>query len=354
MTQCNSIFIKNIYYMLSYSFQNLRKICDETVSCEDFENIQDLFAVILYKGILNQIKRGIYKEYIEEQEPLNCIRGKINFSESINTASLVNKKVVCQFDEYSENTHLNKVLKSTLDLLITKSEIKLENKKLLKKVLIYFQQVDLIDIKRISWNRLSYHRNNITYKMLINICYLIINGLLITEDNGTMKLNKYLDEQHFYRLYEKFILEFYKKHYPELKPNASYIDWNIESNEGLEFLPNMQSDITLQYNDKTLIIDAKFYAHTMQNQYDKKSIISGNLYQIYTYVKNKDKEHTGNVSGMLLYAKTNEDIVPNNEYIMDGNKICVKTLDLNKDWKYIYKNLSIIANEFFFNHFEDP
>lgn len=105
---------------------------------------------------------------------------------------------------------------------------------------------------------------------------------------------------------------------------------------------------------KTLIIDAKFYAHTMQNQYDKKSIISGNLYQIYTYVKNKDKEHTGNVSGMLLYAKTNEDIVPNNEYIMDGNKICVKTLDLNKDWKYIYKNLSIIANEFFFNHFEDP
>ena len=53
MAQYNSIFIKNIYYMLSYAFQNLKKICDETVSCEEFENIQDLFAVILYKGILN-------------------------------------------------------------------------------------------------------------------------------------------------------------------------------------------------------------------------------------------------------------------------------------------------------------
>lgn len=347
MAQYNSIFIKNIYYMLSYAFQNLKKICDETVSCEEFENIQDLFAVILYKGILNQIKRGIYKEYIEEQEPLNCVRGKINFSESINTASLVNKKLVCQFDEYSENTYLNQVLKSTLDLLIRKSEIKLENKKLLKKILIYFSQVDLIDIKRISWNRLSYHRNNITYKMLINICYLIINGLLMTEDNGSTKLNKYLDEQHMHKLYEKFILEFYKKHYPKLKANASYIDWNIESSEGIEFLPNMQSDIMLQLNNKTLIIDAKFYSHTMQSQYDKKSLISGNLYQIYTYVKNKDKNHTGDVSGMLLYAKTNEEITPNNEYIMDGNKICVRTLDLNCQWELIYNSLCNIATEFF-------
>ncbi|WP_434509821.1 hypothetical protein [Desulfitobacterium sp. AusDCA] len=32
--------------------------------------------------------------------------------------------------------------------------------------------------------------------------------------------------------------------------------------------------------------------------------ISGNLYQIYTYMKNKDIDATGQVAELLLYAKT--------------------------------------------------
>ncbi|WP_336433283.1 hypothetical protein [Eubacterium pyruvativorans] len=38
------------------------------------------------------------------------------------------------------------------------------------------------------------------------------------------------------------------------------------------------------------------------------------------------------VSGMLLYAKTDEDLVPDNVYHMSGNQISVKTLDLNQEF----------------------
>jgi hypothetical protein len=37
----------------------------------------------------------------------------------------------------------------------------------------------------------------------------------------------------------------------------------------------------------TLIIDAKFYSHTTQMQYNIHTLHSNNLYQIFTYVKNK-------------------------------------------------------------------
>lgn len=40
------------------------------------------------------------------------------------------------------------------------------------------------------------------------------------------------------------------------------------------------------------------------------------------YVKNLDKDNTGNVAGMLLYARTQEQITPNNKYSMGGNIIC--------------------------------
>ena len=51
----------------------------------------------------------------------------------------------------------------------------------------------------------------------------------------------------------------------------------------------------------------------MQNNFNKRTIHSNNLYQIQSYEYNLDKEHIGNVDGMLLYAKTQEEIVPNNQ-----------------------------------------
>lgn len=60
-----------------------------------------------------------------------------------------------------------------------------------------------------------------------------------------------------------------------------------------------------------------------QVQYDKHTFHSNNLYQIFTYMKNKDAEFGDKpheVSGMLLYAQTDEAIQPNNCYWMSSNK----------------------------------
>jgi 5-methylcytosine-specific restriction enzyme subunit McrC len=71
------------------------------------------------------------------------------------------------------------------------------------------------------------------------------------------------------------------------------------------------------------------------------------MYQIFTYVKNKDVSNSGNVSGVLLYAKTDEEIVPDNDYIMSGNRIGVKTLDLNSDFIEIAGQLDSIIDIYF-------
>lgn len=76
--------------------------------------------------------------------------------------------------------------------------------------------------------------------------------------------------------------------------------------------------------------------HTL---FDSTTLISGNLYGFFTYVKNKDKDNTGNVSGMLLYAQTAEENNLDNDYIMGGNHISVKTLNLNSEWENIKRQL---------------
>ena len=53
------------------------------------------------------------------------------------------------------------------------------------------------------------------------------------------------------------------------------------------------------------------------------------------------------ISGMLLYAKTVDQIQPDNVYHMSGNEVAVKTLDLNKDFADIRRTLDDIAERYF-------
>ena len=78
MNNEKGILIKNVYYMLSYAFQELRKNNYSYISGEDFEHIHDLFAEILYKGISFQLKQGLYREYVERHETIPVLKGKLD------------------------------------------------------------------------------------------------------------------------------------------------------------------------------------------------------------------------------------------------------------------------------------
>ena len=106
----------------------------------------------------------------------------------------------------------------------------------------------------------------------------------------------------------------------------------------------MKTDITLHKGDRTLIIDTKYYGKMMQEQFDKQTIHSGNLYQIFTYVKNRDMDNTGKVLGMLLYARTQEEIAPDLDANFGKNRIMVRTLDLNCVFSEIESQLHDIAS----------
>ena len=341
------IKIQNIYYMLTYAFQILKEQGYASCAIEEFENTADLLSAILVKGVTIQIKRGLNRTYTERTEPLSCLRGKIDVTESIRQQTIIKQQLVCTYDEFFPDSYMNRIIKTTMELLL-RYDISKIRKKELRNLLLYFKDIKTIDIYNINW-KFRFHRNNQSYQMLMSVCYLIIKGLLQTTNDGSVKLMQFLDEQRMCRLYEKFILEYYKKEHPEIKVSASQISWQLDD-EFSYMLPIMQTDIMLSKGNRTLIIDAKYYSHTTQIQYGSNTLHSSNLYQIFTYVKNKDAEYKDTphtVSGMLLYAQTDEIIQPNQTYHMSGNKISVCTLDLNCPFKEIAAQLDNIVKEHF-------
>ena len=318
------------------------------MATEEFDNVAELCAAILVKGVSVQLKRGLGREYIEQTEFLSLLRGRMEVSESIKTQSMRRNQLVCSYDVYSVNSYPNRIIKTTMEFLLKSSDISKARKKELRRLRVYFAEVETLDVNTINWE-VQYNRSNQTYCMLVSICYLVLKGLLQTNSVGTMRLMDFLDEQRMCRLYEKFILEYFRREFPQVSAKASLIPWALDDGMSV-MLPVMQSDVTLAYENKVLIIDAKYYARTTQEQYNVHTLHSNNLYQIFTYVKNMEVQFVGThheVSGMLLYARTDEEVQPENTYRMSGNTISVRTLDLNCDFSEVAAQLNRIVAEHF-------
>ena len=340
------IRVRNIFHMLAYAFSALTEQGYRSVATEDFDNAAELCAAILERGVSLQLKRGLGQEYVSRTEARSCLRGTIKVTESVKSQAVWRRQLVCSYDEFSVDTTMNRVIKATVALLV-RADISRARKKSLKKLMVFFADVRDIDLHRVDWN-MRFDRNNRTYRMLMAVCWLVVKGLLQTQSDGATRMMDFFDEQRMSRLYEKFILEYYRREHPRLRARASFVEWALDDGM-MDGLPAMRSDITLSARGRVLIIDAKYYAATMQRNFDKRSVHSGNLYQIFAYVKNKQAalERAGEsveVSGMLLYAATDEEVQPDFTYRMSGNQIGVRTLDLDRPFEEIRAQLDGIAD----------
>ena len=218
--------------MLSYAFTTLNQGGYEDVATEEFENIHNLFAAILAKGIGKQLKQGLYREYLNRKDDITVVRGNIDMPGTIRNRLSRKQVLTCEYDELSENNLFNQILKTTVMLLLRHARVDQEHKNDLKKEMLFFSNVDTIDPTAIRWAAIRFQRNNSTYRMLISLCQLILDGMLLTTDSGEFKLASFVDEQRMNRLYEKFILEYYAKECPWVTATASQIPWALDDGVG--------------------------------------------------------------------------------------------------------------------------
>jgi len=347
-----NIPIRNLFHMLSYAFQALRQGEYERLATEDFEHVHDLLAAILALGIGRQLKQGLHREYVAREEELATLRGKIDVAGTVAARLARRRAIACEYDELSEDNPLNQAIKATCLLLIRHGRVKDKNRNALRREMPYFSGVEDVDPAQIRWDSFRFSRGDRSYRMLISICQLVIEGMMLTTREGEHRLAQFIDDQHLHRLYEKFILNYYDQEHRELSATAPQIPWALDDGESA-MLPTMWSDITLARKDdpnRVLIIDAKFYNSSTQGRYETRTVRSNNLYQIFTYVKNRDAgfgDRPHEVCGMVLYARTSVAVQPDQSYQMGGNRIDVRTLDLNRDFTEIAATLDGIAEDHF-------
>lgn len=343
-----SIPIENIYYLLCYAWNKLDEKDRVAVSAEDYTKLLDLLAKVLINSTRILLKRGIDRNYIDITTEFAGVKGKLELSQTVKSQLLLKQKTICSFDEFSSNILTNRILVATLNRLIRTNGLDTNLRSQIKNLLWRFDEVEPIELKNSIFSRVKLHRNNKFYGFILNICHLIHENSLLSEKTGDWHFTDFLrDERKMNQLFEAFLRNFYAIEQKEFKVRRENINWQFlsDDNQNLQFLPLMQTDITLENENAKIIIDAKFYKETLKTNYGSEKINSANLYQIFSYLINQQRrdEKTYKTAGILLYPTIVQEY--DLHFQFQRHHIFIKTVNLNNDWRTIEKRLKqIISN----------
>jgi len=335
--------ILNIYYLLCYAWKTLDEKGRVKIEIDDTTELVDLFAKVLISATKVLLKRRIDKSYIEHNEEIAGVKGKLLISETVKCNILFKQRTICRFDDFSPNILSNQILLTTIYGLIRTKGIDKELKDELVSLQKMFIGIDQIKITSSLFKQIRLNRNNRFYGFVLNVCKIIFESTLPSEERGKFLFSDFTrDEKKMARLFQAFVRNFYsieQSKFPTVKGET--IDWQFESvdDQSDQYLPQMHTDITLENTSDKVIIDAKYYQETMRLYYNKEIIKSENLYQLFSYLMNQEEgtEKTKNTIGILLYPTIEKDYDLNFKY--REHNIKIRTVNLNTDWRNIHERL---------------
>ena len=333
----STIPIRNLYYLLCYSWDNLEQGELVDVSRCPTTELVDLFALVLCTGINHLARRGLEQGYEQHVDELTSPRGKIDALGSARRFLVLHGRAVCQYDELTVNTPSNQILKGTLSLLSRSPDLNARLRADVERVLRSLEGISAIRLSPGNFGRVQLHSNTRFYRFLLNVCELVVRHAIVSQDAGAVRFRDFLrDERTMARVFEQFLFNFIMRHGAGLSVKRDRITWNAHSSTDpeLSMLPSMNTDISVYRPGLRLIIDAKYYGSSVSVYRDTTRYHSANLYQLMSYLSNASFDGVARTQGMLIYPRVDRTL--RDKYVIQGYPVTIATVDLNRDWTEIH------------------
>jgi len=273
---------KMLLYMLSKCMDleiNLDKAMDSTTANY---NLLELILNKYINVLLKEINKGLYHEYINKEDNLSSIKGKILFKENIKNKSIRKPKIFCSYEEYSEDNNLNHIFKLACMKVINKvQDNTLTNK--IKKAILHLSNVSASPMNKDMISKYKISKQNKRFSECLELAKFILLNISNENTIGNKQGFSMLFEMNM--LYEKYIWKLVKmistdKNKKAIQQdNRNYLLINKKTHKK-QF--NLIPDIVIEENNiPTIIIDTKWKAIEYNS---KLSYKSADIYQMYAYI----------------------------------------------------------------------
>lgn len=274
-------------------------------------SLLDIFIQHFCHDLHTQILQGKLRNYIEQEENLSVMRGRLVIPQHIRQNLVHKERLYCRFDEFSEDMLLNQILRFTLRLLLpwTRSG---KTKKQLSGLLMHFDDISDAPITLQSFNLLKSDRITQRFQPVLEQCRLFIAAVKPDVLAGSTPLFSLLFDMN--RLFEAWVAE-------KLKPWAHQQGWHLRTQGPRKYLAmrdgdspqfQLRPDIALVDDNGVpqLIADTKW---KLLNEADRKlGVSSSDMYQLYAYAGRYKAPHL-----QLIYPKQ-AGLLPHYNFTLQG------------------------------------
>lgn len=264
--------LQHLFQMLEYAYDlKSFKLIQGRFDCETILDYIERLAILLADLLLQRSRLGLYRSYIEEEECLNFVRGRIDIHQF--AKSPVKSTIQCRFEDQTIDNADNQIIAWTLHCLLRSglcTDRALPKIRKAAKVLSHsvslnaYQPCDCIDR--------GYNRLNADYETMHLLCRFLLEKIGPSQNTGARSMIPFLVNMG--RLFESFVAKWFAR--------------NIESGYYLK----AQEKISLGSKDKLMMsLDLVVYSCetsapvcVLDTKYKTGGSVSPpDLYQVITY-----------------------------------------------------------------------
>tara|TARA_B100000315_G_C14568463_1_gene584180 strand:- start:807 stop:2183 length:1377 start_codon:yes stop_codon:yes gene_type:complete len=287
----------------------------------------DFFEVFIYlfsKYTRELLINCIYQQYEEIDMELSFVKGRLNTNEYINQNLSKGKwhKLNCTYDSFAFDNEFNRIIKYVTTLLFNVTSNQ-ENKKNLREILFILDEVSDERATSLQCDRISFNPTFGEFETVKDYCKLFLTNCVSFDYKSDLKLFAFLLPMEY--VFEDFIFGFIDKEIKSITAKAQRIDTYLD--EAKTF--NLQPDLFLKIDDKSLIADTKYKIVYSDESDPKKGISQNDLYQMLAYAIRFEVEEI-----ILFYPNTIKAIQEDNieltikDTFANGKEISVKAFQL--------------------------
>lgn len=339
--------LRNVYYLLCYAWDQWGLEGVAGVDGFDGDRVENLLGYVLRDGVSGLLRRGLDRGYVLEQEECRRPRGKVLVSQTIQRMLAPHGRVACEADDLCRDVVHNRLIKATLTSLVELPRLDGKLRAGLTDLRQRMGDVADVGLTVAGFRKVQLHQNLANYAFILNVCELVARSLLPEPASGRRRFRPFTaSDQEMGRLFEAFVRNFLKGEQELFSVTKGKVPWDAVPLAGadLAWLPEMETDVILQRPAQRIVIETKYYNEMLQSRYGSRKLISGHLYQLQAYLGHLAATPGPQPVGVLLYAKSGE--APRLDYRLGGHTVLVRSLDLDREWREIRRQLLGLADEF--------
>ena len=200
------IGLKNLFLMLEVGLPD-RAWQRGSFPYDDTKDLLSAMVSFFARTVESALARGLFHSYLERNEDLKTIRGRIDFGRQLARAGLP-LPVACRYVEFTADVAENRYLKAAIRRSLRVAGAQIADRRRLMNHLVAMEEVSDAPVRGDALNRITFTRLNEHYRPALQLARLLLDNLTLVDDadqeGGTPAACFMVDMND---LFERFITE---------------------------------------------------------------------------------------------------------------------------------------------------